>query len=272
MSLKIFHLSNAKMVIGDGLNFLLVATSKSATVNIKINEALAKQILKTATGFKANVIAAYNSYGIQALQKIAIVEDGEAESAVSVVADMNHRDSVKDMHFIVYGEEVAIELFTHGEALRLLEYLRKNGAEDDPTYGVYRGIVFTKVIPDTDDMMLDIAYVLTAKVGEYGTGTVFIKKDGIVNIMDTETGEMEPMPAPVPPEPPVPELDPEDASTIPDTEEKEEVTGNIGGPDVNETQVWNEAATNVVNVQAAEEASIVNSTLTDGIIRVTVGA
>jgi len=268
MSLKIFHLSNAKMILGDGLNFLIVSTEKKATVNIKIGEALAKQILKTATGFQANVIAAYNNYGIQAVQKLAIVEDGDAETAVSVVADVNHRTSVKDIGFVVYGEAGTIELFA-ADAKNLLSYLEKNGAENDPTYGLYRGIIFTKVIPDTDEMMLDIAYMLTATVGDYPTGTVFIKKDGIVNTMDTETGELEPVPTPEPPGP-QPEPDPEDASTIPDSEEKEPASGDIGGSDVAEAQVWDNAVSGVLNAVATEEISVVNSTLADGTLKLTI--
>lgn len=268
MSLKDLKLiSKAKniYILGNGLDFVLACKNNKKVANIKITSDLADAIMKTATGFKVNLIAAYNALAVNVNQKeIVFNESDDVEEAATVLVDVAKAVKAKDIVLQFIGTDAEIVL-DKAETKLFMNYLKENDAEVDPTAGMYDVIDLVNEVPATAQMLAKHLYVLRNAVGEYNSLTAFILSDGVRNIMDTKTGKLTPAPEPEP-EPPVPEPDPEDASTIPDTEEKEEATGTIGGDDVDEVQVWNNAITDRLNVSAADEVSIVNSTLSDGVV------
>lgn len=275
MSLKDLKLvSKAKgiYILGNGLDFVLTCKDKQKVANVKISSALANGIMKTATGFKVNLIAAYNKLAIKSNQKEIVFNEADSvEDAVTVLVDVATAIDAKDCVLQLIGADATIDL-DKSETKAVLAYLKDNGAKVDPTYGKYESIILVNDIPATEDMVAKVLYVLRRAIDQYISLTAFILDEGVRNVMDTKTGKLTPAPEPEPeppgpgPEPPVPEPDPEDASTIPDSEVKEEVTGNIGGADVDEVQVWDNAITDRLNVSAADEVSIVNSTLSDGAV------
>ena len=270
MSLKDLKLiSKAKniYILGNGLDFVLACKNNKKVANIKITSDLADAIMKAATGFKVNLIAAYNALAVNVNQKeIVFNESDDVEEAATVLVDVAKAVKAKDIVLQFIGTDAEIVL-DKAETKLFMNYLKENDAEVDPTAEMYDVIDLVNEVPATAQMLAKHLYVLRNAVGEYNSLTAFILSDGVRNIMDTKTGKLTPVPEPEPgPEPPVPEPDPEDASTIPDTEEKEEATGTIGGDDVDEVQVWNNAITDRLNVSAADEVSIVNSTLSDGAV------
>ena len=275
MSLKDLKLiSKAKniYILGNGLDFVLACKNNKKVANIKITSDLADAIMKAATGFKVNLIAAYNALAVNVNQKeIVFNESDDVEEAATVLVDVAKAVKAKDIVLQFIGTDAEIVL-DKAETKLFMNYLKDNDAEVDPTAGMYDVIDLVNEVPATAQMLAKHLYVLRNAVGEYNSLTAFILSDGVRNIMDTKTGKLTPAPEPEPeppgpgPEPPVPEPDPEDASTIPDSEVKEEVTGNIGGADVDEVQVWDNAITDRLNVSAADEVSIVNSTLSDGAV------
>ena len=270
MSLKDLKLiSKAKniYILGNELDFVLACKNNKKVANIKITSDLADAIMKAATGFKVNLIAAYNALAVNVNQKeIVFNESDDVEEAATVLVDVAKAVKAKDIVLQFIGTDAEIVL-DKAETKLFMNYLKENDAEVDPTAEMYDVIDLVNEVPATAQMLAKHLYVLRNAVGEYNSLTAFILSEGVRNIMDTKTGKLTPAPEPEPgPEPPVPEPDPEDASTIPDTEEKEEATGTIGGDDVDEVQVWNNAITDRLNVSAADEVSIVNSTLSDGAV------
>lgn len=270
MSLKDLKLiSKAKniYILGNGLDFVLACKNNKKVANIKITSDLADAIMKAATGFKVNLIAAYNALAVNVNQKeIVFNESDDVEEAATVLVDVAKAVKAKDIVLQFIGTDAEIVL-DKAETKLFMNYLKEYDAEVDPTAEMYDVIDLVNEVPATAQMIAKHLYVLRNAVGEYNSLTAFILSEGVRNIMDTKTGKLTPAPEPEPgPEPPVPEPDPEDASTIPDTEEKEEATGTIGGDDVDEVQVWNNAITDRLNVSAADEVSIVNSTLSDGAV------
>lgn len=270
MSLKDLKLiSKAKniYILGNGLDFVLACKNNKKVANIKITSDLADAIMKAATGFKVNLIAAYNALAVNVNQKeIVFNESDDVEEAATVLVDVAKAVKAKDIVLQFIGTDAEIVL-DKAETKLFMNYLKEYDAEVDPTAEMYDVIDLVNEVPATAQMIAKHLYVLRNAVGEYNSLTAFILSEGVRNIMDTKTGKLTPAPEPEPgPEPPVPEPDPEDASTIPDTEEKEEATGTIGGDDVDEVQVWNNAITDRLNVSAANEVSIVNSTLSDGAV------
>ena len=265
--LKLISKAKNIYILGNGLDFVLACKNNKKVANIKITSDLADAIMKAATGFKVNLIAAYNALAVNVNQKeIVFNESDDVEEAATVLVDVAKAVKAKDIVLQFIGTDAEIVL-DKAETKLFMNYLKENDAEVDPTAEMYDVIDLVTEVPATAQMLAKHLYVLRNAVGEYNSLTAFILSDGIRNIMDTKTGKLTPVPEPEPgPEPPVPEPDPEDASTIPDTEEKEEATGTIGGDDVDEVQVWNNAITDRLNVSAADEVSIVNSTLSDGAV------
>ena len=66
------------------------------------------------------------------------------------------------------------------------------------------------------------------------------------------------------------DADPEDPATIPDSLVKEEAPQTVGSASEQTAEVWDKAISAKTTVEAAESVSIVNSTLTDGSIAVTI--
>ena len=265
--LKLISKAKNIYILGNGLDFVLACKNNKKVANIKITSDLADAIMKAATGFKVNLIAAYNALAVNVNQKeIVFNESDDVEEAATVLVDVAKAVKAKDIVLQFIGTDAEIVL-DKAETKLFMNYLKEYDAEVDPTAGMYDVIDLVTEVPATAQMLAKHLYVLRNAVGEYNSLTAFILSEGVRNIMDTKTGKLTPVPEPEPgPEPPVPEPDPEDASTIPDTEEKEEATGTIGGDDVDEVQVWNNAITDRLNVSAADEVSIVNSTLSDGAV------
>ena len=119
-----------------------------------------------------------------------------------------------------------------------------------PTFKEYTSMKVVEVLPEKGE--LKVAYLLTVDYNGKKADTVWVY-DGrrYVQLSDTPIEE-----------------DPNDASTIPDTEVKEDVTGSVGSPDAVETKVWNKAVKEKTVLQAESLVTVVNSTLTNGIINV----
>lgn len=119
-----------------------------------------------------------------------------------------------------------------------------------PTFRQYTSMNVVEALPEKGEAK--VAYLLTVDYDGKKADTVWVY-DGrrYVQLSDTPIEE-----------------DPNDASTIPDTEVKEDVTGTVGGSDVVETKVWNKAVKEKTVLQAETLVSVVNSTLTNGIINV----
>lgn len=134
----------------------------------------------------------------------------------------------------------------------IMAYLNSQGLEKPYSVGKYTEIQFVPQLPsleDEDNLPEEhIAFVLTKTDGDKATDSAWkFNGEKWVEVSDVPR-----------------EADPTDAETIPDSEVKEEAPANIGAADQATVEVWDKAMAEKVNVVAAEEVTMVNSTLVDG--------
>ena len=151
-------------------------------------------------------------------------------------------------------------IFTNGLVINLpvgviddlYKYLVSQEIQPAVTFGAYNEIRFVDSIPENPT--IGVAYVLTKDDGERDVGNAYMFNGRRLEVVSD---------TPV-------EADPEDPATIPDSLVKEEAPQTVGSASEQTTEVWDKAITAKTTVEAAESVSIVNSTLTDGSIAVTI--
>ena len=111
----------------------------------------------------------------------------------------------------------------------------------------------------------DIAYLLTKADGNKPAGTAW-RWNGSKWLALSEGQQDDPDPVPPPP----PEPDPMDPSTYPDSEVKEDEPQSMGDATTNITEVVDGNITLATTVHATELAFVVNCTMGDGIMNITV--
>lgn len=136
----------------------------------------------------------------------------------------------------------------------IISYLKSTGIEPAYTYGKYDRIEFVSKLPEIKSVVTNTVYVLTKDTEEKKANSNWLFTGKRFEAFSEE---------PVEP-------NPEDPDTIPDTVVKEPVKGSVGDTSSANTEVWNKAISEKTTVQATESVSIVNSTLTDGSIAVTI--
>ena len=133
-----------------------------------------------------------------------------------------------------------------------MKYLKSKGCEPSATFGTYNDIRFVDSIPVNPTT--GVAYVLTKDDGERDAGNAYMFNGRRLEVVSD---------TPV-------EADPEDPATIPDSLVKEEAPQIVGSASEQTAEVWDKTISAKTTVEAAESVSIVNSTLTDGSIAVTI--
>lgn len=238
-------------MLTEGKEFAIVFGKQCS---LKFTETDADTLVKTITSFNTAKI----------IKKIKLAKQLTGMENVLVIPCEN--STLEDYQFMtitITSAHMSVwdaKIFTNNKVLELpvgmvddiVKYLKSQGCEPAITFGTYNDIRFVDAIPENPT--INVAYVLTKDDGDRDAGNAYMFNGRRLEVVSD---------TPVEP-------DPEDPATIPDSPVKEEAPQAVGGVSEQTVDVWDKAISEKTTIQAAENVSIVNSTLTDGSIAVTI--
>ena len=256
-SIKTHSVGNGCFILSDAAKFAIVYDNyKSGVFNATDGAAILKAVYGIETAvYRAklkfgNLINSDIPYTVEVLGETSVI-DGDYHF-LSMQVSVNNPDT---WELTLYSNNKAVGL-PNGCVDDICEHLKAEGVEMPRSYGKYDSVSFTAKLPESTEAIIRQAYVLTKADGDKPVDSVWVWTG--VRYEEVSDG-------------PAPEPNPEDASTIPDSPVKEEVTAPQGSASTPTTQMWDKAIKNTtVAATAQNEVSIVNCTVDSGVINATV--
>ena len=238
-------------MLTEGKEFAIVFGKQCS---LKFTETDADTLVKVITSFNAAKVVKKIKLGRQLANN---------ENMLVIPCENSTFDNYQFMTVEITSQNISVwktKIFTNDRVIELpvgmvddiMKYLKSQGCEPAITFGTYNDIRFVDSIPENPTA--GVAYVLTKDDGERDAGNAYMFNGRRLEIVSD---------TPI-------EADPEDPATIPDSLVKEEAPQTVGGASEQTAEVWDKAISAKTTVEAAESVSIVNSTLTDGSIAVTI--
>lgn len=253
--IKTHSTGNACFLLTEGAAFAVVAEKFKSGV---FTETDGNEVLKAVYGIKTAIfraklktgrISSEIPYSVEVLGENSTL-NGEYQF-ISLAVSANDPST---WPMTIYSSAGTLELPT-GCVDDICVHLKAEGCVMPKSYGTYDTIAFVSALPDESKAVVRMAYVLTNSFENKPKDSAWVFTG--VRFEQVTDG-------------PAPEPNPEDPSTIPDSLVKEEAPATMGSASEPTVEVWDKAMTETTTVTAADNVSVVNSTINTGILKATV--
>lgn len=242
-------------LIIDGDNIVIMNGNHSAHVLSKADN---ETLLNAVLGFETAKLQAKIKAHVKVDPMLTITSEATDISVSPITYQvLRIRVSERDYHqwpVVIYNDKYVVdEDLPNNLVGEIVDHLVKAGYKKPYSAKLYNEIKLVKEVPAVPKP--GVAYVVVDEYGvETGESVVYDESGNSKVVTDT------------------PEPDPTDPDTIPDTEEKEEVTEPaIGGVEEPVAAMLNQTAdTKELTMNATQTASIINSKISDSIVTITV--
>ena len=242
-------------LIIDGDNIVIMNGNHSAHVLSKADN---ETLLNAVLGFETAKLQAKIKAHDKVDPMLTITSEATDISTSPITYQvLRIRVSERDYHqwpVVIYNDKYVVDGDLPNNLVgEIVDHLVKAGYKKPYSAKLYNEVELVKEVPA--DPKPGVAYVVVDEYGvETGESVVYDAEGNSKVVTDT------------------PEPDPTDPDTIPDTEEKEEVTEPaIGGVEEPVAAMLNQTAdTKELTMNATQTASIINSKISDSIVTITV--